>query len=116
MAGQRRIEAIFSSSVDAICVINEEGLIESFNATAQKLVWNRSTELFDRAWSEYSMLTHMAMFYIQFGYKDIEVLGQNVSILMPRDIARAHQSYIERYLQSGEYAQGRAVGKNRKVM
>lgn len=43
------------------------------------------------------------------------MLGRNVSMLMPDDIARVHQTYIDRYLASGDFAQGRAVGKNRKV-
>lgn len=38
LSGQRRIEAIFSSSNDAICVINEKGLIEAFNTTCENWV------------------------------------------------------------------------------
>lgn len=38
LKGQRRLDAIFTSSVDAICVINEQGIVEAFNRTAEKQV------------------------------------------------------------------------------
>ena len=36
--GRGRMEAIFTCSVDAICMINERGLIEAFNTAAEKQV------------------------------------------------------------------------------
>jgi two-component system sensor kinase FixL len=37
-----------------------------------------------------------------FGYKEAEVLGENVSILMPSPDRERHDSYLEKYFQTGE--------------
>jgi PAS domain S-box-containing protein len=50
-----------------------------------------------------------------FGWKEEEIVGKELSMLMPSNTARQHQLYIDRYLRSGEHAQGRVVGTNRKV-
>ena len=63
----------------------------------------------------HALIAIVSTLCVQFGYKVSEVIGRNVSMLMPDDIAKYHQGYIDRYLASGERARGRAVGKNRKV-
>jgi len=67
-------KAIETTSLDAIVTIDEHGHILSFNPTAQKL----------------------------FGYSEAEVLGWNVSRLMPRHFREHHDDYIRSYLQTGD--------------
>ena len=68
-----RWRAIVESAVDGIVVIDERGLIESFNPGAERM----------------------------FGYSAAEMIGRNVSVLMPEPHASAHDGYIGRYLTSG---------------
>ena len=72
-ASEARWRAVVESAVDGIVVIDSRGCIESFNAAAQRL----------------------------FGYTEAEVIGRNVSILMPAPYHDEHDSYISRYLASG---------------
>ncbi len=67
-------QSIIDIAPDAIVVIDETGLIRSFSKAAQKL----------------------------FGYAEEEVLGLNVSMLMPSPYREAHNSYLARYLRTGE--------------
>ena len=68
-----RWRAIVESAVDAIIVIDRRGRIESFNPAAERM----------------------------FGYAASEVLGQNVSILMPSPHAAQHDGYLDRYMATG---------------
>jgi len=76
--------AILDAAVDAIIVIDHQGAIEEFSLRAQKL----------------------------FGYTPEEVIGRNVSILMPEPHQGAHDGYMHRYMQTGER---RIIGKGREV-
>ncbi len=78
------LQTILDTVVDGIIVINERGLIELFNPAAEKL----------------------------FGYSRAEVLGKPVAILIPEPIASRHQSYVERYLETGE---ANIIGIGREV-
>ncbi|MDT9120744.1 PAS domain S-box protein, partial [Escherichia coli] len=60
--------------MDAIITIDERGLIESFNQAAERI----------------------------FGYSAGEVLGRNVSLLMPEPDRSAHDGYISHYRESGQ--------------
>jgi len=71
---QRRTEAIFQATADAIITIDERGIIQSFNTTAVSM----------------------------FGYETDEVIGTNVSRLAPSPHREQHDSYLERYLRTGE--------------
>ncbi len=95
MSAQRRAEralrrsearwrAIVESAVDGIVVINRHGRIESFNPAAARM----------------------------FGYAAGEVLGRNVSMLMPEPYASEHDHYIRRYQMTGER---RIIGIGREV-
>ena len=66
--------AIFDTASDAIIVINERGIVQSFNNAA----------------------------YLMFGYQANEVINHNVSMLMPNPVKMAHDQYIQNYVKTGE--------------
>jgi len=67
------VRAIVENSPNGIITIDEQGMIESFNPTAERL----------------------------FGYSQAEVIGRNISLLMPEPHRSAHDSYIHRYQTTG---------------
>lgn len=86
LAEQRaRLTAIVETAVDAIITIDERGIIDSFNPAAERL----------------------------FGYERIEVLGKNVSMLMPSPYREAHDGYLQHYAETGEK---RIIGIGREVI
>lgn len=82
---EARIRSILDTAPDAIVVIDETGKIESFSASARRM----------------------------FGYEPDEVVGQNVRMLMPSPHREAHDSYLRRYLETGER---RIIGMGRIVL
>ena len=68
------LQSILDSIPDAMVVINELGLIQSFSSAAERL----------------------------FGYAAADVLGQNVKMLMPSPYREDHDRYIARYLRTSE--------------
>jgi PAS domain S-box-containing protein len=84
MARAERLDAILNTTLDGIIVIDAKGRIEAFNRGAQDL----------------------------FGYPEDEVLGRNVSILMPSPQHEQHDAYLERYLTTGD---ARIIGIGREV-
>jgi len=74
---------IVEMAADGIVSIDTKGRIQSFNRAAQKI----------------------------FGYSEDEILGQSVSILMPKNQADHHDGHISRYLKTG---QSDAFGKTRE--
>jgi PAS domain S-box-containing protein len=79
-----RLQSIIDSAVDGIIVISAEGRIESFNRGAERL----------------------------FGYPRSEVVGRNVSMLMPSPDHEAHDTYLANYLATGS---GAIIGTGREV-
>jgi two-component system sensor kinase FixL len=59
---------------EAMIVIDERGLMQSFSSAAERL----------------------------FGYSAGEVIGKNVNMMMPAPYRDNHDAYIERYLRTGE--------------
>jgi diguanylate cyclase (GGDEF)-like protein/PAS domain S-box-containing protein len=81
---QSRLEAVLHYAAEAIITIDEHGLIESFNPAAERL----------------------------FGRDAAEVLGNNVSLLMPEPHRSEHDGYLQRYLDAGGK---HAIGQAREV-
>ena len=79
------LQSILDTVLDATVVIDVHGNIESFNTSAVR----------------------------QFGYAPDEVIGQNVSILMPAPYREQHDGYLSRYLTTGEK---RIIGLDRVVV
>ncbi len=69
-----RLQSILDTVPDAIIVIDEHGIIESFSAAAERM----------------------------FGYTAGEVIGRNVKMLMPSPYREEHDGYLGRYLRTGE--------------
>ncbi|MCC6828950.1 MAG: PAS domain S-box protein [Novosphingobium sp.] len=81
---ESHLSSILSTIPDAMVVIDEAGVILSFSAAAETL----------------------------FGYREADVSGRNVNILMPSPDSERHDGYILRYLQTGEK---RIIGTGRVV-
>lgn len=81
---ESHLRSILSTVPDAMVVIDDQGLIVSFSTAAERL----------------------------FGYRESELLGVNVSRLMPSPDRERHDAYIHRYLQTGEK---RIIGIGRVV-
>lgn len=79
------LRAVLDAAVDAVVIIDAEGRIETFSRAAEKL----------------------------FGYAAGEVLGRNVTMLMPEPFRGQHDGYLVRYLSTGEK---RIIGKGREVV
>jgi PAS domain S-box-containing protein len=82
---EARARAVLDTAVDGIITIDKTGEIQSFNPAAQRL----------------------------FGYSAEEIIGANVSCLMPSPYREQHDHYIERYLKTGER---RVIGVVREVV
>jgi PAS domain S-box-containing protein len=82
--GQAKLQSILETAPEAIITIDEKGIVDSFSASAEKL----------------------------FGYDSSEVIGRNVSMLMPTPHREQHDQYLNRYLTTGEK---RIIGIGRVV-
>lgn len=71
---EARLKSILDAVPDAMIVIGERGLIESFSPSAEKM----------------------------FGHAASEIIGQNVKMLMPQPDREQHDGYLGRYLDTGE--------------
>jgi len=84
LAREERIRAIVDTVVDGIVTINDKGIIHSFNKAAERI----------------------------FAYQAEEVIGQNVSMLMPNPYRDAHNQYLHNYIHTGV---AKIIGNPREV-
>lgn len=82
---EAHLRSILDTVPDAMIVIDAHGVMQSFSAMAERL----------------------------FGYTAEESIGRNVSILMPSPYREQHDSYLARYLFTGER---RIIGTGRLVV
>ncbi|MEZ9198450.1 PAS domain S-box protein [Shewanella sp. 10N.286.54.B9] len=80
-----RLSTILGTALDGYIIINTQGEISEVNPAVSRL----------------------------FGYKDSELLGQNVSLLLPMSERGMHDVYIRNYLESG---QSKIIGKGRELL
>jgi two-component system sensor kinase FixL len=83
--GAARITAIVETAVDGILSIDEHGVIDTVNGAVERL----------------------------FGYSAAELVGQNVSMLMPSPTHEGHDGYLDSYLDTGRK---RVIGIGREVV
>lgn len=85
LAREAHLKSILETIPDAMVVIDPRGQIQSFSSAAERL----------------------------FGRRAEDVIGRNVSMLMPAPYRENHDGYIERYLRTGER---RIIGVGRVVV
>ncbi|RZF93445.1 PAS domain S-box protein [Pseudoalteromonas sp. CO302Y] len=83
-AEESRLDAILSTAIDGIVTIDIKGIILSFNKSAESI----------------------------FGWKQKEVLGKNVKMLMNDDIANQHDGFLS---NSANHELKKVIGVNREV-
>ena len=78
------LRLLFANVIDAIITIDQRGIIETFNHAAERI----------------------------FGYRSDEIIGRNLSILMPEPHRSAHDGYLHDYAIRRE---SRALEQNREL-
>lgn len=82
---EARLRAVLEAAVDAIISMDEHGIIQLVNGAAERL----------------------------FGYVANQMIGRNVTMLMPAPFHDEHDRYLARYLSTGEK---RIIGIGREVV
>ena len=81
---ETRLRTTICTVVDALITISDRGIIESVNPATQRI----------------------------FGHSEEELIGRNVSMLMPEPHRRAHDAYLSRYLETND---PHVIGLGREV-
>lgn len=71
---EAHLRSIYDTAPDALIVIDENGVIQSYSTAAERM----------------------------FGWSAFEIIGRNVKMLMPNPFREAHDGYIDHYLDTGE--------------
>jgi two-component system, LuxR family, sensor kinase FixL len=74
LAREAHLASILETVPDAMIVIDEDGIVQSFSTAAELL----------------------------FGYSRPEVIGKNIKMLMPSPYRENHDDYLRRYMRTGE--------------
>ncbi len=77
--------AIVEKAVDAIITIDEKGIIQTSNPATERM----------------------------FGYKEIELQGENINVFMPNPYRAEHDSYLANYKRTGTK---KIIGIGREVV
>ncbi len=83
-AREHRIRAIMDTVLDAVITIDEHGIMQTANLSVERI----------------------------FGYQPTELVGNNVTMLMPDPDASRHDGYLKRYLAGGG---GTIIGRGREI-
>ena len=81
---ESRLSGIFNTVADGLVVIDKVGKIISFNPSAERI----------------------------FSYSASEIIGQNISTLVPEDYHSQHEAHLHRYYETGET---RVIGAGREI-
>lgn len=84
-ASEERAQGVLATAVNAIITISERGVIETVNAATERI----------------------------FGYDREEMIGKNVSMLMPTPYRERHDGYLDTYKKTGER---KIIGIGREVV
>ncbi len=80
-----RLKTTLDTAVDGIITIDHKGLIQAFNKAAISI----------------------------FGWQEEDVIGKNISMLMPQPYQREHDSYLSNYQQTGKK---KIIGSDQEVV
>jgi PAS domain S-box-containing protein len=78
------VKAIVQTAVNSVITIDESGIIRHFNPAAEEL----------------------------FGWQSEEIVGKNVSLLMPEPNASSHDGFLKRFIETNE---ANIIGRGREV-
>lgn len=82
---EEKVRSIIDNVIDGVISINEKGIVETFNPAASKI----------------------------FGYSPEEIIGQEISMLMPSPDAELHKGYIDNFSKTGVE---KIIGIGREVL
>ncbi|MFZ4796360.1 MAG: sensor histidine kinase [Bacteroidia bacterium] len=85
LINEETLRAIFNNAVDGMVVINNRGIIQTTNLSVSKM----------------------------FQFSDDEMIGKNISMLMPEPDAKQHDSYLKNHIDTGEK---KIIGIGREVL